>query len=59
MGRAASPMASVTIRARHSMNHLQNQTNNRQKPDGLRQALNGEVNVRERPLHKPGRVSQR
>jgi hypothetical protein len=26
------------------MKHLQNQTNNRQKSDGLRQALNGEVN---------------
>jgi hypothetical protein len=41
------------------MKHLQNQTNTGQKSDGLRQALNGEVNVRERPLHKPGRVSQR
>jgi len=27
------------------MKHLQNQTNNRQKSDGLRQALNREVNI--------------
>jgi len=27
------------------MKHLQNQTNNRKKSDGLRQALNREVNI--------------
>jgi hypothetical protein len=32
------------------MKHLQYQTNNRQKSDGLRQALNREVNI-------PGRLS--
>jgi hypothetical protein len=31
------------------MKHLQNQTNNRQKSDGLRQALNREVNIPECP----------
>jgi hypothetical protein len=41
------------------MNHLQNQTNKHQKSNGLRQALNGEVNVRERALRAPGRVPQR
>jgi hypothetical protein len=32
------------------MNHLQNQTNNQQNASGLRQALNGEVNIREHLL---------
>jgi hypothetical protein len=39
------------------MNHLQNQKNNRQKPGGLRQALNGEVNVQGRSLRHVDAVS--
>jgi len=41
------------------MNHLQNQTNNEQKSNGLRQALNREVNIPLRSLREPGRVPQR
>jgi hypothetical protein len=33
------------------MKHLQNQKNNRQKSNGLRQALNHEVNIPECPRH--------